>query len=171
METLGQAAPQSDGGCNGSDLQTVTERTAPGPGVTSQLVHVESTESNYNQSTAPANHTASGHLWLAGHQLAVPVLENITGELFQRQFWRKGDSRGLRVTEGLEAVTLVGEGGAWPWGKLRVRWEQEGPREGGKKSLGGRHRAGLGLKGQVESTAFLLSFQRAVQVLIVFPLN
>ena len=110
METLGQAAPQSDGGCIGSDLQTVTERKAPGPGVTSQLVHVESTESNYNQSTAPANYTASGHLWPAGHQLAVLVLENIMGELFQRQFWRKEGSRWLRVTEGLEAVTLGGGG-------------------------------------------------------------
>ena len=83
----------------------------PGPGVTSQLVHVESTKRNYNQSTAPANYTASGHLWLAGHQLAVLVLENITGELFQRQFWRKEGSSWLRVTEGLEAVTLVGGGG------------------------------------------------------------
>ena len=99
VETLGQAAPQSDGGCSGSDLWRVKERTVPGPGVTSQLVHVKSIESNYNQSTAPANRTASGRLWLTGHQFAVPVLEKIMGELFQRQFWRKEDSRGLRVTE------------------------------------------------------------------------
>ena len=98
-ETLGQAAPQSDGGCSGSDLQMVKERTVPGPGATSQLVHVGSIESNYNQSIAPANRTASGHLWLTGHQFAAPVLENITGELFQRQFWQKEDSKGLRVTE------------------------------------------------------------------------
>lgn len=130
METLGQAAPQSDGGCNGSDLQTVTERTAPGPGVTSQLVHVESTESNYNQSTAPANYMASGHLWLTGHQLAVLVLENITGELFQRQFWRKEDSRGLRVTEGLEAVTLGGVGGSLAMGKAKSEVGVRGPQGG-----------------------------------------
>lgn len=49
-----------------------------------------------------------------------------------------------------------------------MKWEQEGPREDGNESLGGRHRAGLGLKGQAESTAFLLSFQKAVQVLLFF---
>ena len=75
---------------------------------------------------------------------------------------------GLQMAEGDWGAGGSDTGGGWPWGKLRVRWEQEGPREGGKKSLGGRHRAGLGLKGQAESTAFLLSFQRAVQVLLFF---
>lgn len=99
QRSLGQAAPRFGGGCSRSDLWMVKERTVPGPGATSQLAHVGSTESNCNQSTAPANRTASGHFWPMGHQFAAPVLENITGELFQRQFWQKEDSKGLRVTE------------------------------------------------------------------------
>ena len=61
-------------------------------------------------------------------------------------------------------MTFSGE--ARPWGKLIVRREQEGPRDGGKEPLGGRHLASLGLKGKAESTAFWLSFQRALQVLL-----